>query len=171
MKPMPIWYLAGALAAIAVGWLTATLNVAGIAPIAILSLAVGALLGAILGGIAALTQVTCRKQLIVGTIALAILTVLAEHAWLYRDFRRQWHEARANSAEVAMFRSETPWSPGEYFGRELSSWRAVYWCVDAMLVVSAAIVTVLVWPKFLTPTAGTRVASDAAKLKSPTPDP
>src|SRR5687768_12228756 len=102
MKPILIWYLAGAIAAISVAWLAAKLNIAGVAPIGILSLAVGALLGAVLGGIATLTHVTCRKQLVVGAIVLSILAVLSEHAWLYRDFRRQWHEARAANAHVAM---------------------------------------------------------------------
>jgi len=166
MKPILIWYLAGAIAAISVAWLAAKLNIAGVAPIGILSLAVGALLGAVLGGIATLTHVTCRKQLVVGAIVLSILAVLSEHAWLYRDFRRQWHEARAANAHVAMFRPVEPWSPDEYLGRELSSGRGVYWCMDAMLVVSAAVVTVLAWPKSSMLSAGTRVASDAAKSDS-----
>ena len=34
----------------------------------------------------------CRWRLTIGTLLVAILAVLAEHAWLYRDFRGQWQE-------------------------------------------------------------------------------
>ena len=98
-----------------IAWLAALVHASGHAPIGLVSLAVGIGLGAILDRIAAAQRVAGRRRLIIGTILLAIVTVLAEHTWLYLDFRRQWHESREKSPQVAMFRPESPWSPREYF--------------------------------------------------------
>jgi len=45
---------------------------------------------------------------------------------------------------VAMFRPEAPWSPQEYFMRELTPQRAALWGLDAALIASAAVGTVLI---------------------------
>jgi hypothetical protein len=169
------WYAAGALAAVASGFVAARLNLWGLAPVGLLPVAVGCLLGAILGWLAAFAGVKCRVRLILGTIVLAAVTVLSEHAWLYLDFRRQWHEARATSAEVALFRPETPWSPGEYFTREASAGRWALWLTDAAIITAAAVVTNLIVLRRATKTrVATRLSSpkssDAAKPSVPTPD-
>jgi hypothetical protein len=103
----------------------------------------GCILGVILGLLRFLTHVNCRKRLIMGAALLAILAVLSEHAWLYRDFRRQWHEARANSPQLAMFRPEEPWSPVKYFAHEITPGRVTLWCADAALVTVVTIGTLL----------------------------
>jgi hypothetical protein len=138
---MLLWYVAGVSVAIAVSWLAALLHVSGYAPLGIVSLGVGCVLGAAFGGTSTTLRVAGRRELVIGTILLSILTVLAEHAWLYRDFRRQWHAARANSAEVALFRPESPWSPAEYLAREASAERVALWVVDAALIAAAAMGT------------------------------
>jgi hypothetical protein len=161
------WYAGGAVAAVAIGYFAARFNLWGIAPVGLLSIAVGGVLGGALGGLAAFTGMWCRTRLILGTMLLAMMTVLAEHAWLYRDFRRQWHEARSNSAEVALFRPETPWSPVEYFTLEASNGRVLLWALDAVIVTVAAIATIFIVVRYM---AKTRVASDAAKWVGPTPD-
>jgi hypothetical protein len=145
MYAMVIWYAVGAMAAIAIAWLAAVLHIAGRAPIGIISVAVGISLGALLSALAARQRLACRRRLIVGTILLAILAVVAEHAWLYRDFRRQWHEARAKSPEAALFRPESPWSPREYFTNELTTRRAALWCLDGALIIAATVGTALAW--------------------------
>jgi hypothetical protein len=137
------WYAGGAVTAVAMAFVAARLNLWGIAPVGLLPIGVGILFGTILCALAAQLHVTGGMRLLLGTIALAIFVVLAEHAWLYHDFRRQWHEAREESAEVAMFRPETPWTPAEYFGREASAHRLVLWVCDAALIVAAATVTVV----------------------------
>jgi hypothetical protein len=38
-----------------------------------------------------------------------------------------------------MFRPESPWSPGEYFSRELQAGRAPIWCLDAVFIAAPAI--------------------------------
>jgi hypothetical protein len=133
------WYAAGALAAVVIGFVAARFHLWGLAPVGLLSIVVGCVLGASLGWLATFHGVTCRIRLVVGTIALGVVTALSEHAWLYHDFRRQWHEARAKSAEVALFRPETPWSPVEFFARELTPANAALWLLDAALIVAAAI--------------------------------
>jgi hypothetical protein len=144
---MLIWYGAGALAAIVIAWLAALVHAAGHAPIGLVSLAVGVALGAVLAKIAATQRIVGAKRLIVGTILLAILAVIAEHTWLYLDFRRQWREAREKSPQVAVFRPESPWSPREYFAIEATPEHAALWCVDAAIIVATAVGTVVALSK------------------------
>src|SRR3954470_18473439 len=98
---MLLWYGASAVAAIVVGWVAAMIHASGHAPIGIVSILVGLVLGAALAGIAAVQHIRATRQLIIRTVVLAIITALVEHAWLYIDFRRQWHESRAD-AQVAI---------------------------------------------------------------------
>jgi hypothetical protein len=69
------------------------------------------------------------------------VTVIAEHAWLYSQFRRGWQASRAANPQVAMFRPEAPWPPSEYFAREIASGSLPFWCLDAALIVLATLVT------------------------------
>jgi hypothetical protein len=151
---MLIWYGAGAIAAIVIAWLAALVHATGHAPLGLVSLAVGIILGATLSAIAASQRLAGARRLIIGTLLLAIITVLAEHTWLYLDFRRQWHEAREKSPQVAIFRPESPWSPREFFTNEATAKHAALWCVDAVLITTSAVSTVIVLSK---------------KLKSPAP--
>ena len=113
---MLIWFGASAVAAVAIARLAAMIHASGHAPIGLVSLGIGIALGAALTAIASVLvaapaarqRLAGTRRLVIATAVLAILTVLAEHAWLYVDFRRQWQEARAKSAQVAMFRPETP---------------------------------------------------------------
>ena len=144
---MLTWYVTSACAALAIAWLAAMLHVSGHAPLGIISLGVGAALGAALTAIAASQQFAAQRKLIRITILFAIVTILAQHAWLYIDFRRQWHEARANSAQIAMFRPESPWSPAEYLARELTPGSAALWALDAALIGAAALGVVIWWQR------------------------
>src|SRR3954467_11419779 len=141
---MLIWYGAGTVAAVVIAWLAALVHASGHAPIGLVPLAVGTGLGATLIAIAIAQRIANRRGLIVGTILLAIVAVLAEHTWLYLDFRRQWHEAREKSPHVAVFRPESPWSPREYFTVEATPERTLLWCVDAAITVASAVVTIVV---------------------------
>jgi hypothetical protein len=144
---MLIWYITGAGAALAIAWLAAMLHASGHAPLGLLSLGVGASLGAALSAIAGSQRLAGTGKLILSTIIFAITTVLAQHAWLYIDFRRQWHEARAASAEIAMFRPESPWSSAEYLAHELTPGRVTLWALDAALIVAAAVAVVAWWQR------------------------
>jgi hypothetical protein len=140
---MLIWYGAGSVAAIAIAWLAALVHASGHAPLGLVSLAVGIALGVVLRKIAATQQLNGRRQLIIGTLLLAIVAVLAEHTWLYLDFRRQWQEARQKSPQVAIFRPESPWSPREFFLNEATPQRTAVWCIDALVTIASAVGTVV----------------------------
>jgi hypothetical protein len=70
---------------------------------------------------------------------LTFVAIIAQHAWLYVEFRREWHKARAAAPQIAMFRPEAPWSPAEYFGNELKAGSAAVWCLDAVCIAVPAI--------------------------------
>jgi hypothetical protein len=137
------WYLGGFVAAAAIGWAAAKCHLVGWAPVGLISLAAGVLLGLALAKLAAANAIVGTKQLVVGAILLGLTAVFFAHAWLYVDFRRQWREARDTDPQVALFRPEAPWTPSEYFERELSPRRVVLWGVDAAIVVGATVATVL----------------------------
>src|SRR6185503_6181225 len=100
-NPLLIWWLTGTIAAIAIGWVAALVHASGHAPVGITSIGVGVVLGVALSGLAASQRVAGLRPLLFGIVILAILTVLAEHAWLYRDYCGQWRESRAKSVAVA----------------------------------------------------------------------
>ena len=133
-----LFFLGGVAVGAAVGWAAANCHLGGWAPVGLVSLAVGVVLGLVIAQLAKKSGVSGRR-LVAGTAIFALIAILAEHAWLYRDFRRQWVEARAGDPQVALFRPERPWSPTEYFRREMSPGRAALWCVDAVLVVASAL--------------------------------
>jgi hypothetical protein len=139
----------------------------GWAPLGLLSLAVGVGLGFSILKLATAVGVCCRKRLIVGSLLFASIAVFAEHAWLYRDFRRQWVEARTSEPQVAMFRREEPWSPAEYLQHEIAAGRVTLWCLDAALIAAGTLGTVFV--RRSTFTDRVIVADDANN--SPTPQP
>lgn len=143
-KSLLTWFGAGAVAAVAVAWIAARIHLSGQAPLGLTSLAIGALLGAALAYLAATLRVAGRATLLLGAALLAIVLIAAEHAWLYRDFRGQWREAREKSAAVAMFRDETPPSPQVYFSREFNG---PLWTFDALVIVGASVAVVFLWQR------------------------
>ena len=142
----------GLLAAIVVAWIAAQLHSYGHSPLGLISLGVGIALGITIYAIAASQRLAGRKRFIVATTVFAVLTVLVEHAWLYVEFRREWQQGRAVSAEAAMFRPETPWSPAEYFARELTPVNAALWALDAVLIVVGTVGVILVCSRRQHPT-------------------
>lgn len=135
---------AGVGVAAAIGCVAAKLNAAGFAPIGLLPLVAGVVLGLAVSRMAMVLHVACTTQLVIGTLVFALVTVAFEHAWLYRDFRREWIEARAANPQVALFRSEMPWSLGEYTDHEWTRRRAVLWCADAAILVASAMTAVFI---------------------------
>lgn len=136
------WFMGGVACACAVGWLAARIHASGHAPVGLVPVGAGILLGIALLWLATRLQVRSGRGLLVTTAFLAVLTVLSEHAWLYQDFRGQWTESRQKSAAVAMFRPESPPSPRDYFAHE---WQPVLWGIDASLIVAAAVGVVWKW--------------------------
>jgi hypothetical protein len=133
-------------AAVAIAWLSAKVHFSGRAPIGLLSIAVGVALGFALTRLARWLQLPSRRGLIVGAAMLSIVTVLAQHAWLYWEFRQGWRDAREKNAQVALFRPEAPWTPKEYFAHEVQSGSIPYWCLDAVLIVVSTLATIRLIP-------------------------
>jgi ABC-type uncharacterized transport system permease subunit len=136
--------LLGLIAAIAIAWIGAAIHASGHAPLGLVSIAVGVSLGAALVVIAAKLRVASLRGVLISTLVLALIAVVAQHAWLYADFRQQWRDTRENSPQVAMFRDESPWTLQEYFAREATPKRVTLWCADAALIITAAVGTVWV---------------------------
>jgi hypothetical protein len=144
LKSLLLWLATGAIAAAVVGWIAAQIHLSGHAPVGLVSAGVGVALGFAFAWLAAFAGVHCKKRLIVGALLLATLAVLAEHAWLYRDFRRQWVESREKSSTVAMLRDETPPGPDVYFAHEWNQQGTPgLWISDAVIIVVLAVGTVI----------------------------
>lgn len=141
LRTTSLWCIGGVGSAIAVGWVAAKIHASGHAPIGLVSLGVGALLGVAVLRLAAMLRIAGAGRLITSAAVFAIVTIVAEHTWLYLDFRGQWREAREKSATVAMFRPETPLGAREYFAHE---WNAALWVGDAAMIVGSAVVVVIV---------------------------
>jgi hypothetical protein len=144
---MFIVYGFGVIVAILTGSVAALIHASGHAPIGLVSIGVGAALGAIYSSIAIWQGAVRNRWFFLSTVVLAILTVLSEHDCLYLDFCRQWRESRAESPQVAMFRSEAPLSIREYFAIQWTPQMAAFWCLDAVLIIASALGTVAVFSK------------------------
>jgi hypothetical protein len=141
LKSLLLWLASGAIAAGVVGWIAAQVHLSGHAPVGLVSAGAGVLLGFLLMWLAGFAGVHCKHRLVIGTLLLAVLTIVSEHAWLYRDFRRQWVEAREKSTTVAMFRSESPPGPEVYFAHE---WNPALWFTDGAIILAGAVGTVMI---------------------------
>jgi ABC-type uncharacterized transport system permease subunit len=133
-----VWCELSALSAIAISWLSAQIHASGHAPVGLTSFFVGALLGIVVGAIAASLKIRSVRTLIIGAIAFALITIVAEHAWLYRDYCRQWEEARTRSVAAATFPNATPPTMAEWFNHE---WNLLHWLTDAALITITAAAT------------------------------
>src|SRR6476619_5607980 len=141
---MFIVYGFGVIVAILIGSSAAMIHASGHAPVGLVSIGVGAALGALYNSIAVWRGVQRGRSFVLSTIVLAILTVLSKHDCLYLDFCRQWRESRENSPQVAMLRPESPLSLREYLAHQWSPQRAALWCLDAVLITASAVGTVVV---------------------------
>jgi hypothetical protein len=135
---MPRFYTFGLIAAVAIAWLAAFIHRSGHAPLGLTSAGVGFALATV----AATLRLGDRRRVLIGTFVLAAIVVIAQHAWLYENFRREWREARQNSPQAAMFRDESPWTPWEYMKHEATPRRVALWCIDAVLITVSAVTTV-----------------------------
>jgi hypothetical protein len=151
----------GAAVAVALGWGSAMLHVAGKAPVGLLSLGVGVVLGLLLVALAVLTSTPSRRTLIVAAVLLAILTAVAEHGWLYQAYRQKWRQNRVEQPAAAFFRpDDAPLSLTGYIQRELNyspgQWK--FWLLDAGLILCGAAGVVLVRDRVTD--AGSKVLSE-----------
>jgi hypothetical protein len=159
----------GSAAAAGIGLLAATISLTGWAPVGIFSLGVGVAVGVTAMVLASWFKVSCPQRLATATLGMALVAVVAQHAWLYRDYRQQWHAVREREPMLALFRTESaPMSFGEYLAVEASPGRIAFWFVDLVLVASAA-TGILLLGRRLPEKIG--VAADAKPSSPPIPDP
>lgn len=160
----------GIAAAMGAGLLAAAISSTGWAPVGIFSLGVGILVGLLVLGLAHGYKINCPKRLVAAAVLMALVTVPAQHFWLYRNYCQQWFAVREREPALALFRPESaPMSLGEYFAAEYSPGRLAFWGADAALVVAAAVGTVVLYQRRqISQTTGG--ASSAANFPPPTPD-
>ena len=139
------WLALGIGSAMLLGIIAARLQLAGVAPIGVFSLATGAVLGAVLLSLAYACGMAEQKKLLAWVGVLALGAIAAEHGWLYRDYCRQWHEVRQQQPQLTLFRSEpAPKSILSYLADEASLPRIFLWLGDAALLTAAAVSIVAV---------------------------
>jgi hypothetical protein len=132
-------------AAIAIGWLAARIHASGYAPLGLTSFGVGAFLGIVVGMMASSRKVSNARTIVSGTVLAAVITVVAEHAWLYRDYCRQWQEERTRSVAAATFPDAKPLTISEWFKHE---WSPLLWLTDAALITITAAATAVSASKY-----------------------
>jgi hypothetical protein len=126
---------------VAIAWLSAALNSHGISPVGLMSIGLGVVLGVALFQLAQWQGLIKWKMLLWAAVLLTAVNIVAQHAWLYQNFRSGWRSARAANAQVAMFRPEEPWSPREYLQHELQAGSLPYWCLDAIVILISTLLT------------------------------
>lgn len=137
------WVLAGLLASVGIAWLAAKLHSAGFAPVVLLPLGVGVALGAAITWLAQQLRQPRLGSVLLIVLLSSIVVVVAEHAWLYQEFRQEWHEALRADPRVALFRPREPWSIGAYFRHEATPQQVVLWSVDAALIIIGSLAAAL----------------------------
>jgi hypothetical protein len=136
-KELSNWVGGGVIAAMGVSVVATIVHVSGHAPLGLVSLVVGVGLGSILVALAKRLHVTANKFEIWLAIAVACLAVVLQHGGIYSDFRRQWRDS-LQRPQVAIFRSQTPPSPIEYFSREATPGHIALWIFDAAIIIVSA---------------------------------
>jgi hypothetical protein len=156
-----MWFFLGAFAALCIGWLSAQIHASGHAPVGLTSFGIGAWLGVASGAIAASKRIGRAKSIVIGTVVFALITIMSEHAWLYRDYCRQWQEERTRSVAAATFPNAAPPTISEWLKHE---WNPLLWLTDAVVITITAAATAVSASRYriaITPTHNTR---------HPTPD-
>jgi hypothetical protein len=113
----------------------------GVFLVGLQSLAAGALLSVLLVGIAAM--LTAHKPRWPVAVFAGVVAVLVQHVWLYRLALAGRRDAVAKKPAVEFFRpgwsEQSFWS---YFAEEATAKALMWWTLDAVLLVGAAVVIV-----------------------------
>jgi len=150
------------LVGLAVGIASGALHAAGISLIAIQSLAVGAVVGVALVGIAAtarLARPTWRAAILAAAVAIA-----TQHLWIHRQVMAGRRAAIDKEPAAAMFRPG--WSEqsfGQYLQSEATPQAIGLWVLDACLLTAAAVGIVEVGRKTVASTS----SGDMSKPNAP----
>lgn len=140
-----IWFGIIAVAGIVVGFASAALQRAGMSPLLIFSLLLGAALAVAAVGAARVFAVGTRPLLIVGTILGSLILVSSQHLALYRAYVEGWELKRSEQQELTLFRDPPPHDFLTYLEQEAADGRPWLWLLDAALVTAAAVGLTLWW--------------------------
>ena len=129
------WTFLGLVTAILSGAASASVQLAGFAPLGLTSIATGSALGAALAGLARLCNTWPNRTTLLLTLLFATAAVVTQHVWMYRGYCDQWHRVHEENPAVGLFRNESePKSVGVYLREEATPVRTLMWGVDAILI-------------------------------------
>lgn len=129
------WTFLGLAAAIFSGAVSASIQLAGFAPIGLTSVATGSVLGVGLAGLAYLCHTQPNRTTLLLTFLFATAAVVTQHVWMYRGYCDQWHRVHDENPAITLFRNESgPKSIGVYMRAEATPVRTLMWGVDAVLI-------------------------------------
>ena len=130
-----IWTFLGLAAATLSGAVSASIQLAGFAPIGLTSVATGFVLGVSLAGLAYLCHTPPNRIMLLLTFLFATAAVVTQHVSMYRGYCDQWHRVHDENPALTLFRNESaPESIGVYMRAEASPARTLIWGFDAVLI-------------------------------------
>lgn len=116
---------------------SAYLHRAGLSPIVLFSLLIGAACGAVAVASALLFDVRNRWFLFVGALAMAVFVAAAQHVVLHRLQLSDWRQAQLKEPQLPLFRPP-PEELMPYLRREAAGGRAWLWLLDGAIVTATA---------------------------------
>jgi hypothetical protein len=143
-----------------VGFGAAVVQRAGFSPVVILSLLLGAAVGAAAAGAAAVLRVRGRRLLTLGALLGSSVLIFSQHIALHRMCIAPWEHRQLEQPELALFRDPPPRFI-EHMRRESEGGRWWLWLLDAVLVAGTATWTVAYGAKT---SARLRLAGDQATI-------
>ena len=129
------WTFLGLVTAVLSGGASATIQLAGFAPIGLTSVATGSALGAALAGLARPCNTWPNRTTLLLTLLFASTAVVTQHVWMYRGYCDQWHRVHDENPVVSLFRNESgPKLVDVYLLEEATPVRTLMWGLDAVLI-------------------------------------
>lgn len=117
---------------IAVG--SAYMQRAGLSPVVISSLLVGAVLGVVAGGLAWIFDARNRRLLFFGTVIAGLFVAGAQHVFLHRLTLLDWEQAQLKEPQLSLFRDPPPEDLRVYLRQQSAGGRMWLWLLDAALI-------------------------------------
>lgn len=133
--------IASVVSGVSVGVAGGALQIAGVSPWVLYSLAAGGLVAIVLIGISATASLGSPRW--PAAVLAAVLVVATQHVWLYRAALENRKREAAEKPAVELFRpGQTEQSFVTYMRSEANAKSIALWTLDACLLVAAAVVIV-----------------------------
>jgi hypothetical protein len=137
-----IWLICLGIAGTVIAVGSAYMQRAGLSPIVLSSLLVGAVLGSAAVGNAWLLDVRNRGVLLLGTVIAGIFVATAQHAMLHRLSVHDWQQAQVKEPQLALFREPPPEELRVYLQQESAGGRMWLWLLDGSIIMASAVAIV-----------------------------